>query len=216
MRIRLQLLLITLLAAVGLAPAQELKQRPQYRLQPGDLLELQYHYTPELNQTAAITPDGYVNLNMVGSLKISELTVQEAHDLIVKKASERLNDPDLNLILRDFQRPYVVVAGEVPKPGRIDLRESTTAMQAVLLAGGFADTAQSGQVVLFRRINSDEAEVKVLHLTNINNTRKLEQDVKLQQGDMLLVPRNKVAKLSRYMKLLNIGTYFNAIDIPKY
>ena len=216
MRIRIEALMVVALLVVGAASAQELKQRPQYRLQPGDLLELQYHYTPELNQTATVTPDGYVNLNLVGNIKLSDLTMQQAHDLIVKKASERLNDPDLNLILRDFQRPYVVVAGEVPKPGRIDLRESTTAMQAILLAGGFADTAQSGQVVLFRRINSDEAEVKVLHLTNLNNTRKLERDVKLQQGDMLLVPRNKIAKLSRYMKLLNIGTYFNALDATKY
>ena len=216
MRIRARVLIALTAFIAILASAQQLKQRPQYRLQPGDLLELQYHYTPELNQTATITPDGYVNLNLVGNVKVSELTMQQAHDLIVKKASEHLNDPVLNLILRDFQRPYVVVAGEVPKPGRIDLRETTTAMQAILLAGGFADTAQTGQVVLFRRINSDEAEVKVLHLTNINNTRKLEHDVTLQQGDMLLVPRNKVAKLSRYMKLLNIGTYFNAIDIPKY
>jgi polysaccharide export outer membrane protein len=216
MRIRPHVLIAVAALAAVLASAQQLKQRPQYRLQPGDLLELQYHYTPELNQTATITPDGYVNLNLVGNVKVSDLTMQQAHDLIVKKASDHLNDPVLNLILRDFQRPYVVVAGEVPKPGRIDLRETTTAMQAILLAGGFSDTAQSGQVVLFRRINSDEAEVKVLHLTNINKTRKLEHDVTLQQGDMLLVPRNKVAKLSRYMKLLNVGTYFNAIDIPKY
>lgn len=216
MRTRTRALIAVMAFATVLASAQQLKQRPQYRLQPGDLLELQYHYTPELNQTATITPDGYVNLNLVGNVKVSDLTMQQAHDLIVKNASEHLNDPVLNLILRDFQRPYVVVAGEVPKPGRIDLRETTTAMQAILLAGGFSETAQSGQVVLFRRINSDEAEVKVLHLTNINKTQKLEHDVTLQQGDMLLVPRNKVAKLSRFMKLLNIGTYFNAIDIPKY
>jgi len=202
--------------AVNLAVAQQLHQRPQYRLQPGDTVELQYHYTPELNQTALVLPDGDVNLNLVGNVKIGDLTLQQAHDLIVKKASERLNDPDLNLILRDFQRPYVVVAGEVQKPGRVDFREDTTAMQAILWAGGFLDSAQSGQVVLFRRVNSDLAEVKVLHLTNINKTAKLEHDMQLQQGDMLLVPRNKVTRLSKYMKLLNIGTYFNAVDLAKY
>lgn len=206
-------LLLIMFLAMNMAAAQQLHQRPQYRLQPGDTLELQYHYTPELNQTAIVLPDGYLNLNLVGNVKVAELTVQEAHDLIVKKASERLNAPDLNLILRDFQRPYVVVAGEVPKPGRIDMREDTTAMQAILLAGGFADTAQSGQVLLFRRINSDMAEVKVLHLTNLNKTAKLEHDMELQQGDMLLVPRNKVAKISKYMKLFNIGTYFNAASV---
>lgn len=201
--------------AVNLVVAQELHQRPQYRLQPGDTVELQYHYTPELNQTAIVLPDGDVNLNLVGNVKVGDLTLQQAHDLIVRKASERLNDPDLNLILRDFQRPYVVVAGEVPKPGRVDLREDTTAMQAILWSGGFLDTAQSGQVVLFRRINSDLAEVKVLHLTNINKTSKLEHDMQLQQGDMLLVPRNKITRLSKYMKLLNVGAYFNAIDFAR-
>lgn len=195
--------------------AQELRKRPQYMLQPADVLELQYRYTPELNQTVTILPDGYANLNLVGNIKLSELTVQEAHDLIVQKAGERLNDPELNLILREFQRPYVVVAGEVAKPGKIDLRESTTAMQAVLLAGGFLDTAQSGQVLLFRQINSDTAEVKVLKLTNLNRTAKLERDVMLEQGDMLMVPRNKVAKISKYMKLFNVGTYVNAIDLAK-
>lgn len=201
--------------AVNLLVAQELHQRPQYRLQPGDTVELQYHYTPELNQTAIVLPDGNVNLNLVGNVKIGDLNMQQAHDLIVQKASERLNDPDLNLILRDFQRPYVVVAGEVQKPGRVDLREDTTAMQAILWAGGFLDSAQSGQVVLFRRINSDLAEVKVLHLTNLNKTSKLEHDIQLQQGDMLLVPRNKITRLSKYMKLLNVGMYFNPIDLAR-
>ncbi len=208
------ILIIALVGNIGVA--QQLRQRPQYRLQPGDLIELQYHYTPELNQTATILPDGDVNLNLVGNVKIGDLTMQQAHDFIVRKASERLNEPDLNLILRDFQRPYVVVAGEVLKPGRVDLRENTTAMQAILWAGGFADTAQSGQVVLFRRINSEMAEVKVLHLTNLNKTAKLEHDTQLEQGDMLLVPRNKITRLSKYMKLLNIGTYFNAADVTKY
>jgi len=207
--------LFFLFIAAGVIMAQELHQRPQYRLQPGDTVELQYHYTPELNQTAIVLPDGNVNLNLVGNVKIGDLTMQQAHDLIVQKASERLNDPDLNLILRDFQRPYVVVAGEVQKPGRVDLREDTTAMQAILWAGGFLDSAQSGQVVLFRRINSDLAEVKVLHLTNLNKTSKLEHDMQLQQGDMLLVPRNKITRLSKYMRLLNIGTYFNAIDLVR-
>ena len=133
-------------------------------------MELQYRYTPELNQTVTVLPDGYVNLNLVGNVKVSDLTLEQAHDLIVQKAKVRLNDPELNLILREFQRPYVVVAGQVTTPGKIELRENTTAMQAVLLAGGFLPSAQSGQVLLFRKINSDTAEVKVLKLTNIHKT----------------------------------------------
>jgi polysaccharide biosynthesis/export protein len=145
-------------------------------------------------------------------VRVSGLTVQEAHDLIVRKAQDQLNDPELNLILKEFQQPYVVVAGEVGKPGKIDLRENTTAMQAILLSGGFLASAQSGQVLLFRQINGDTAEIRVLKLSKLQKTADLERDVTLQSGDMILVPRDKIEKLSRYIKLLNIGTYFNPLQ----
>lgn len=207
------LLLIVLLVSCALG--QQLRSRPQYTLRAGDVVELQYRYTPELNQTVSVLPDGFVNLNLVGNIKVSDLTLDQAHDLIVQKAKARLNDPELNLILREFQHPYVVVAGQVTTPGKIELRENTTAMQAILLAGGFLASAQSGQVLLFRKINSDTAEVKVLKLTNIHKTAQLERDAQLEPGDMLLVPRNKLEKISRYMKLFNIGAYINPLDVVK-
>jgi polysaccharide export outer membrane protein len=203
--------LIVVLASCALA--QELRQRPRYTLRSGDVLELQYRYTPELNQTVTVLPDGYVNLNLVGNVKVSDLTMEQTHDLIVQKAQARLNDPDLNLILREYQRPYVVVAGEVTTPGKIDFRETTTAMQAILLSGGFKESAHSNQVLLFRKINSDTAEVKVLKLTNIHKTVQLEQDAQLEPGDMLLVPRSKLDNISRYMKLFNIGAYINPLQL---
>jgi polysaccharide export outer membrane protein len=192
---------------------EKLRLRPQYTLRTGDMVELQYRYTPELNQTVTVLPDGDVNLNLVGNLKVSGLTVEQARDLILQKAKAELNDPELNLILREFQRPYVVVAGEVAKPGKIDLRETTTAMQAILLAGGFTENAHSGQVLLFRQINGDTAEVKILKLAHIRNTSALEQDAQLEPGDMLMVPRNKLENISRYMKLLNIGAYINPLQL---
>jgi polysaccharide export outer membrane protein len=210
-RLRGSLLLVLLF--ISAINAQELHHRPRYTLRPGDVLQLQYRYTPELNQTVTLLPDGYVNLNMVGDLKISDLSLEQAHDLILSKLQTQLNEPELNLILTDFQRPYVEVAGEVQKPGKIDLRETTTAMQAILESGGFLPSAQSGQVILFRRINSNTAEVRKINLNGIHKTSQLEQDMALESGDMLLVPRNKVERISRYGKLLNVGTYFNPLSL---
>jgi polysaccharide export outer membrane protein len=191
---------------------QELHHRPRYTLRPGDVIELQYRYTPEFNQTVTVLPDGYANLNLIGDVKLSDLTLTQAHDLIVQKAQQRLNDPELNLVLKEFQQPYVVVAGEVGKPGKIDLRETTTAMQAVLLSGGFLQSAQTGQVMLFRRINGDTAEIRVLNLTKIRKSSDLERDIQLEPGDMLFVPKDKVEKIARYIKLANIGMYFNPLQ----
>src|SRR5229473_469783 len=90
------------------AADEKLHTRERYRLHTGDSLLLEYRLSPELNQTAMIGPDGYVDLNVAGSVKVSGLTLQEAHDLIVQKASEHLNQPELNLELKDFQHPYVM------------------------------------------------------------------------------------------------------------
>jgi polysaccharide biosynthesis/export protein len=205
-------LVLTVLSAFAVRADEKLHHRERYTLRAGDVLELQYRYTPELNQTVTVLPDGYVNLNLIGDLRVSGLTVAQAHDLILEKVRERLNDPELNLILKEFQKPYVVVAGEVSKPGRLDLRENTTAMQAILLAGGFTQAAQTGQVLLFRKINTEEAEIRVLHLAKLRKTVDLERDILLQPGDMLLVPRDKVEKVSRFIKLANLGMYFNPLQ----
>ena len=193
---------------------EQLHQRTRYTLHAGDVISLDYRYTPEFNQTVTIQPDGYVTLDIVGDVKIAGLTLDEVHDQIVKMASSRLNHPELNLTLKDFEHPYIVVAGEVAKPGKFELRDDTTALQAIMLAGGFKDSARDTKVVLFRRINQQMAEVRQLNLHNVHSTSDLEHDTELQPGDMLLVTRNKLEHLSRFMKATNLGLYFDPTTIP--
>ena len=208
----LLVLFMMAITATSLPADEKLHHRERYTLRSGDVIELQYRYTPELNQTVTVLPDGYVNLNLVGELRVSDLTLTQARDLILEKARARLNEPELNLVLKEFQKPYVVVAGEVAKPGRFDLRENTTAMQAILLSGGFSQGAQAGQVLLFRKINEADAEVRVLNLSKLRKTADLERDIQLKSGDMLYVPRDKVEKIARFVKLANLGMYFNPLQ----
>jgi polysaccharide biosynthesis/export protein len=188
---------------------EQLHRRPEYTLHVGDVIVLNYRYTPEFNQTVTVQPDGYINLNIVGNIKVAGSTIEAMHDQIVNQASRRLNNPELTVTLKEFQQPYVVVAGEVERPGKIDLHDNTTALQAVMLAGGFKDSARDTHVVLFRRINGDTAEVRQLDLHNIKKHADLERDTELEPGDMLLVTRNKMEHLSRFMKAANLGVYFN-------
>ena len=198
------------------ANAQTVTGKPQlkpatekrYRLNPGDVLEIVYRYTPEFNQTVAIQPDGFVVLEIVGELELGGLTVEQARQNILTTAAKRLKDPEVTLLLKEFQKPYFVVAGEVPQPGRFQLNENITALQAVMLAGGFKDTAKQSQVLVYRKINSDTAEVRVLSLKNIRKTSDLESDFALESGDMLLVPRNTITKVERYVKFAGIFDIF--------
>lgn len=184
----------------------------RYRLQPGDVLEVQFRYSPEFNQTMTIQPDGYVTLEISGDLRVAGLTVEQARQEILKRASTRLQDPVATVILKEFQKPYFVVAGEVTTPGRIEMRERVTAIQAIMLAGGMKESARSSQVVVFRKINSEMAEVKLLNLKSIRRTSDLENDLTLQAGDMVYVPRDKLSKIERFMKLVSVA----AIMAPRF
>jgi len=179
----------------------------RYRLQPGDVLDVQFRYSPEFNQTVTVQPDGYISLEITGDLKVAGFTIEETRQAVLRQASKRLADPVAAIVLKEFQRPYFIVAGEVAAPNKFEMRERVTALQAIMLAGGMKETAKSSQVVVFRKINSDTAEVKLLNLKNIRRTSDLENDLTLQAGDMVFVPRDKISKIERFMKLASVAAF---------
>jgi polysaccharide export outer membrane protein len=212
--------LCCLLLIAFTASAQTLRRADEppvsrYLINPGDVIEVQYRLTPEFNQTLTVQPDGYVTFTLAGVYKISELTVDQVRTLLVRKSSERLHEPEINVVLKEFQKPYFVVAGEVVNPGRLEMREKVTAWQAVLLAGGFKDSAKASQILVFRRLNQDEAEVKSLDLRRIKRPDGLRYDLPLEPGDLLLVPQNTFSKIARIVKFANLGMFFNPADLAR-
>ena len=64
-----------------------------------------------------------------------------------------------------------------------------------------------GAVIVFRKINSDMAEVKLLNLKSVRRTSDLENDLTLQAGDMVFVPRDRISKIERFMKLASVAAF---------
>jgi len=215
MKLQIYFALAICLLAAPLSVAAQVQTPPRlttvteerYRLQPGDVLEVQFRYSPEFNQTLTVQPDGYITLEIGGDLKVAGFTIEQTRTAILRQARTRLQDPVATIVLKEFQRPYFVVAGEVSQPGKIEMRERVTAIQAIMLAGGMKETAKSSQVVVFRKINSDMAEVKLLNLKSIRRTSDLENDLTLQAGDMVFVPRDKISKIERFMKLASVAAF---------
>ena len=215
MKHRIYFTLAICLLALPLSIAAQLQTPPRlttvtedrYRLQPGDVFEVQFRYSPEFNQTVTVQPDGYITLEIGGDLKVAGFTIEQTRATILRQARTRLQDPVATIVLKEFQRPYFVVAGEVSQPGKTEMRERVTAIQAIMLAGGMKETAKSSQVVVFRKINSDWAEVKLLNLKNIRRTSDLENDLTLQAGDIVFVPRDKISKIERFMKLASVAAF---------
>ena len=98
-----------------------------------------------------------------------------------------------------------MVSGEVATGGKYEMRENVTALQAVMIAGGFKDSAKTSQVVVFRKLNEDTAEVKTINLRSIRKTTDLENDLTLKSGDIVFVPRNTLSKIERFMKFTSVA-----------
>lgn len=213
--LRWTIVLVTLFGlktSIAFSQQPELQHRTRYLLRSGDTLDVQYRLTPEFNQTVMVQPDGYINLTEAGTMYVAGLSVDQAHDLIVEHSSSKLKDPELNIVLESFTHPYVAVAGQVAKPGQIELKENMTALGAILLAGGFTPNAKAGQVIVFRKVNDSIAEVKILHLSRIHKTSQLERDLPLQPGDMILVPQDRISNIEHYLQVANVGMYMNPLS----
>lgn len=186
----------------------KLAQRyPRYVIQREDVLLLSFPLTPELNQTVTVQPDGFINLQSAGSLHVQGMTVPQLADAVKHAYVGILHDPIVDVDLKDFQKPFFTVSGQVGKPGQYELREDLTVAEAIAVAGGMAPTAKT-QIFLFHRASNDWYEVEKIDLKDILKGKHVNEDALVKPGDMIYVPEKFIANFKKYVPYsMNAGTY---------
>jgi polysaccharide export outer membrane protein len=173
-----------------------------YRLRTGDVIELNFPFVPTFNHTITIQPDGYVTLHALGALRVDGLTVPELTETLRAKYASILRDPVITVGIKEFEKPYFIVAGDVERPGKYDLRGETTVMQAVAIAGGLKDRAKHPEAALFRRLPGGGFEAETLDLKKMLKEAQLHADLRLEPGDMLFIPRGRRINISEVVSSL--------------
>ena len=186
------------------------ERHPLYRLRPSDVVEITFTVAPEFNQTLTVQPDGYVTLKDAGMIEVQGLNLAEFAAAVQKAYQGYLHDPQVAVLLKDFERPYFVVGGQVGRPGKYELRSDTTVAEAVQIAGGLTAQAKHSQIVLFRRVNDDLMETRLLNLKKMLKQGSLKEDVHLRPGDMVFVPQNVISKIARFVSRPSMSMYMNS------
>jgi polysaccharide export outer membrane protein len=187
-------------------------RHPLYRLRSADAIEINFTFSPELNQTLTLGPDGYVRLKSGRSIHAEGITVPQLETEIVKSYEGVLHDPEVSVVLKEFEKPYFLALGQVSRPGKYELRTDITVSEAMAVAGGFTQQARHSQVVLFRHVSDGLVETRVLNLKKMLQQRDLREDLRLASGDLLYVPQSTVSKMQRFMPSAVLGTYVNPLQ----
>lgn len=185
-------------------------RRPLYRLNRSDAVAVTFTLSPEFDQVLIIQPDGYVALKDAGTVLAQGLTLEEFRQAVIHAYSGYLHDPQITVVLKDFEHPYFVAGGEVGKPGKYQLRADTNIVEAVEIAGGFTHQAKHSQVLLFRHVKDDLIEAHVYDVKKMLKQRSLTEAAQLQPGDLLFVPRNAVSKIEPFLSKPSVGMYVDA------
>jgi polysaccharide export outer membrane protein len=203
-----------ILAAGSIATqAQSFAQKnPEYILQRGDVLDIHYRFTPEFDQVVTIRPDNRATLLHLGQIITKGMTVSAFQNEVIELSKKTLVDPEVTVVLKEFDKPHVFVEGEVNTPGKVDFRSNISVLDAIALAGGFKTSASKSKVLLVHRTgNGDEVKTVVLNLKKLIDDKKMEEAILVQSNDVIYVTQDRLSKVERITHLGQFGAIYNPI-----
>lgn len=172
----------------------------EYRLRPGDQLDIRLIHNPEFSDRVVVTPDGQISMPLIGFVPAAGRTPRELQAELQARFRRELRQPEVSVIPRTFAQQRVFVGGEVGTPGVYELPSQIGVLQAVITAGGFRPTAREDGVVLIRRTPDNRAALRVVDLEAVLQRGQLQEDVPLQPFDIVYVPRSDIAEVGLFVE----------------
>jgi polysaccharide export outer membrane protein len=176
-----------------------------YVLGPGDEIQLDVYDYEEFQLKKVILPDGTITLPLIGRMMAANRTVPELTQALERRLQEWLVEPDVTINILQLRPLVINVAGEVQRPGPIQLSRETlfstnnitsdffvrspTVNGALQAAGGVTRNADIRQVVLKRHNPGGKDPVVTINLWDSLTTPNAPRDLILQDGDSIFVPR---------------------------
>lgn len=188
---------------VGYPAPQPVRVQPspqfnRYRLGIGDAIAVNVLRFPDLSFQAQINQEGNVITPLLGSVPLVGLTLQEAQQRIRSGLNRYVIEPQVSLSLVNQRPVQVTVTGEVIRPGYYTLGPGSQLAPALLVAGGATTQADLRSVIVRRSlVNGSILEQRVDLFTPLQNGQSL-PELRLQDGDALVIPRLEVGTTQDY------------------
>lgn len=133
----------------------------QYRLGPEDVISVFVWKEPDLSTSVMVRPDGKISLPLVEEFEAAGKTAAEIRELVTTALGRYIDNPVVSVSVEEINHPKISVLGEVRLPGRYLMRQKTTILDAIALAGGFTEWADRGSVTIVRSVADGVERIRV-------------------------------------------------------
>ena len=156
-----------------------------YKLVVGDKLRVEVYRDPQMSQNLQIRPDGKITLPLVGDVAAAGKTPAALRDSLTTSLKEFMTNPVVTVIVVEAQPQTVSVIGEVNGPGTHPIKGETTVIEALAMAGGFKDFANTKNIIIQRATPTGVKSIKFNYKDAIRSQGK---PMCVEPGDVIIVP----------------------------
>jgi polysaccharide biosynthesis/export protein len=195
---RVAFVVITLLAGQGFVQAAPQSTSAEqsasgvavpsdYVLGPDDVIGVVFWKDPDLSVDVTVRPDGKIALKLGKEISAAGLSPDQFRAAVVDEAKRYIDDPNVNIIVKQINSRKVYITGQVEKPAAYALTGPVTVMQLIALAGGLKEFAKAREIVIMRA-DPKGTVAYPFNYEEIIKGRRLEQNIVLRPGDTVVVP----------------------------
>ncbi|MGD2184194.1 SLBB domain-containing protein [Lusitaniella coriacea] len=173
------------------APTTPYTPDAPYTLGAGDRVKVDIFDVPEYSGEYPVLIDGTLNLPILGSVEVADLTLTQATERISRAYAPFIVRPLVTLSLIAPRPVQIAVSGEVNRPGTYTVvleqgRQFPTVTEAIDLAQGFTRSADLRQVQV-RRFYQGQVQIFSVDLRDVLVNGNPSQDLVLRDGDTVLL-----------------------------
>lgn len=161
---------------------------PVYTIGPNDVLTISVWQEKDLSATLPVRPDGKISLPLIGQVQASGYTPLEFQQVLTEKLKTYIDHPRVTVVVdKVLSRTYNVL-GKVIKPGAYPLDQPTTVLDALALAGGPAEFANTKKIYVLRYKKDGSRWIYPFNYKQVIKGHLPWENIRLQPGDTVVVP----------------------------
>lgn len=165
----------------GLVPPRD------YVIGPDDTLRVVFWREDDLTSEVVVRPDGRISLPLLNDVQAAGLTPEDLRVQVTEAARRFVADPVVSVLVTDIKSRQVFITGQVAASGAYPLKDRTTVMQLIAMAGGVLEFANRDRIIVLRRERDREVSFR-FNYDHVLKGRNLLQNIELRPGDTVVVP----------------------------